>query len=89
MVEMIGLLAVGRDAVDVEARDVGGEAGVELDGCFLDGFATGGGENGLILGLDVASGEEPAVEPFVVDEQDFCGRLVQDEGGGGDVSGVY
>ncbi len=54
---------------------------------FLDYFAAGGSVDAVVGGFDVASGEQPAIQAAVMDEQDADAIGRQDEATGGDVSG--
>jgi hypothetical protein len=86
VVKVVGLVVFRRDAVDVGGEEYGG-GGVEGDACFLEEFADGGVGEGGVSGFDVAAGEEPAVEPPMMQREDAGGVGGDDEGGSSDVSG--
>ena len=79
MVQMIGLSALGRDAVDVDAGQKH-FAGLRDHRGLLAHLAGGGGAGRIVVGLHVAAGGQPTVQPLMVDEEETFAVGVQGAG---------
>jgi hypothetical protein len=88
VVKVVGLTFGGGDAVDVEAGERRDGIGYEVGAGFFDDFAAGGVPDFAVFGLDVASGEEPAIESTVVDQEEALAVGSEDEAGARDMAGM-
>src|SRR5438552_3200017 len=84
VMQMVGFAAVSRDTVDVGARE---EAARYRDAGFFEHLAGGGCFDGGVAGFHVASGEQPAVEAPVMEDQDPAAVGGEHEAGGRDMAG--
>ena len=85
---MIGLAAVGGDAVDVHAAESGRWIRQEIGAGLLDHLTASSLPDLHILGLNVAAWEQPPVQAAVMDQEQAFAVGSQHQAGASDVAGV-
>jgi hypothetical protein len=85
VMEMIGFIAAGRDAVDVDSGEHRWR-GIKDGPGFLHHLAAGGVPDFGVVLLDVSAGQEPSLETMMEDQQDRHSGRMQNESGRSDVA---
>jgi hypothetical protein len=87
VMQMVGLVPFAWDTVDVESDESGLEVRTEDSAGLFDHFTPGGFGEGLVVRLDMAAWEQPAMKAAMVHQQQTVGVGCEDEARASDVAG--
>lgn len=72
--------------MDIQANERGNTPMMKLDAGFFDHLARRGVEDRQVLGLDMTTRQQPAIQPAVVDKEDGVPPRMNHQAGGCDMS---